>query len=46
MNSGNKPVVAFNTVRRKNVFTIAVKIGLRDTRIMKYILYEPMIAGS
>jgi hypothetical protein len=31
MNSGNKAIVAYNTVRRKNIFTTAVKIGFRNT---------------
>ncbi|TRX30648.1 hypothetical protein FNW52_19800 [Flavobacterium sp. ZT3R18] len=31
MSSGNKAVVTYNTIRRKNVFAAAVKNGLRDT---------------
>ena len=31
MSSDNKAIVTYNTVRRKNIFAVAVKNGLRDT---------------
>ena len=37
MSSGNKAVVAYNTIRKKNVFAATVKNGLRDT--LNYEVY-------
>lgn len=37
MSSDNKAIVTYNTVRRKNVFAVAVKNGLRDT--LNYEVY-------